>query len=339
MCYLWYEDKYEKNNFFAINVRDEDKEALKVDRLTVLWCNRYVYLGSIFTSDGSVSSAIAAHASAKMCQILKFVSFIRKNIDIPFYVKRRIFDAALMSSILYGCESWINGSLRPVEKLYNWGIKQLLGVRMTTCNDLCYAELGVPPLKALVMMKQRKFFKSMWNERQHMIDDPLAFAIRTTLNANISTSQYVSQLINQDINDVAVAKELLHRSIRLSQSSRRITYKLLNPSLEIPSAYHEKQNVNEVHRISYTQFRLSGHKLAVETGRWNRRGRGRLPMEERLCPCGQIQTELHVIEDCPLTSEVRRQYAFNSWQNLQSPEIGDGRTVKIVHMVLSIFGT
>ena len=246
MCYLWYEDKYEKNNFFAINVRDEDKEALKVDRLTVLWCNRYVYLGSIFTSDGSVSSAIAAHASAKMCQILKFVSFIRKNIDIPFYVKRRIFDAALMSSILYGCESWINGSLRPVEKLYNWGIKQLLGVRMTTCNDLCYAELGVPPLKALVMMKQRKFFKSMWNERQHMIDDPLAFAIRTTLNANISTSQYVSQLINQDINDVAVAKELLHRSIRLSQSSRRITYKLLNPSLEIPSAYHEKQNIKKL---------------------------------------------------------------------------------------------
>ena len=62
-------------------------------------------------------------------------------------------------------------------------------------------------------------------------------------------------------------------------------------------------------------------------------------MEERLCPCGAIQTELHVIEECPLTSEIRRLYAFNSWQSLQSPEMSDGRTVKIVHMVLSIFDT
>ncbi|XP_069984678.1 uncharacterized protein [Penaeus vannamei] len=36
------------------------------------------------------------------------------NVDIPFYVKRRFFEAALMSSVLYGCESWVNGSLKPV---------------------------------------------------------------------------------------------------------------------------------------------------------------------------------------------------------------------------------
>ena len=201
-----------------------------------------------------------------MCQILKFVSFIKKNNDIPFYVKRRIFDAALMSSVLYGCESWINGNLRPVEKLYNWGIKQLLGVRMSTCNDLCYTELGVPPLKALVTYKQRQFFTSMWRERRNMTDDPLIFAINNTLNSNISTSRYISQLINQDINDIVVARESLKQSISLSQSSRRITYKLLNPNLDIPSIYYGKQKVNEIHRISYTQFRLSGHRLAVETG-------------------------------------------------------------------------
>ena len=85
------------------------------------------------TSDGTLSCPIIAHAQAKMCQILKFVSFLNKNKDIPFYVKKKMFEAALMSTILYGCESLLEGDLRPIAKLYNWGIKQLLGVRMTTC--------------------------------------------------------------------------------------------------------------------------------------------------------------------------------------------------------------
>ena len=81
-----------------------------------------------------------------------------KNNDIPFNVKKRIFDAALMSAILYGCESWLNADLRPVAKLYNWGLKLLLGVRRTTSNDICYTELGYPPLQDLVKSRQRKFF-------------------------------------------------------------------------------------------------------------------------------------------------------------------------------------
>ena len=110
----------------------------------------YIYLGSPFTSDGSPSSAVKAHASIKMTHVNKFVSFLKKNNDIPFIVKKRIFDAALMSAILYGCESWLNADLRPVMKLYHVSIKQLLGVRGTTCNDLCYLELSYPPLKDLV---------------------------------------------------------------------------------------------------------------------------------------------------------------------------------------------
>ena len=94
-----------------------------------------------------------------------------------------------------------------------------------------------------------------------------------------------------------------------------------------------------MHRISYTQFRISAHRLAIETGRWNRRGRGRLPIEERLCPCGAVQTELHVFEDCPLTREIRLSYNIDSWQGQQIPEVGDDRIVKIVHTMLSIFDT
>ncbi|MPC43274.1 hypothetical protein E2C01_036917 [Portunus trituberculatus] len=34
--------------------------------------------------------------------------------------------------------------------------------------------------------------------------------------------------------------------------------------------------------MSFTKLRLSGHNLAIVTGLCNRRGRGRVPVEERL---------------------------------------------------------
>ena len=37
---------------------------------------------------------------AKLYHVLKFVSFVKKNNDVPFIVKRCVLDADLMSSLL-----------------------------------------------------------------------------------------------------------------------------------------------------------------------------------------------------------------------------------------------
>ena len=87
--------------------------------LKVVHCNLYVYLGSPFTSDGSISSAVKAHANVKMTHVLKVVSFINKNNGVPLFVKKRVVEEALMSSLVYGCQSWIGPHLKPVIKLYN----------------------------------------------------------------------------------------------------------------------------------------------------------------------------------------------------------------------------
>ena len=144
-----------------------------------------------------------------MAHINKFVSFLQKNNDIPFIAKKRIFDAALMSAVLYGCESWLNADLRPIARLYNWGLKLLLGVRKTTCNDLCYIESGYPPLRDLVRSKQRKFFAGMWRERSAMEDDPLMLAFKTVLGARYSTQRYMQGLLNDTVDDVKFAMDNL----------------------------------------------------------------------------------------------------------------------------------
>lgn len=99
-----------------------------MDGLIIEHCTSYVYLCSTFTCDGSVSSDVRVHAKSKLCEVLKYISFIKKNNDVPFVVKRRVLDAAMMSSLLYRCEFWVGAVIKPVIKLNNWATKQLLGV-------------------------------------------------------------------------------------------------------------------------------------------------------------------------------------------------------------------
>lgn len=55
-------------------------------------------------------------AKSNVCQAFKFVSFVIKKNDVQFEVKRRVFDAALMSSLLYGCQSFVGIYLKPIVK-------------------------------------------------------------------------------------------------------------------------------------------------------------------------------------------------------------------------------
>ena len=326
-----------KTKFMVINGNIEDKNDLIIQDMCVKMCKYYVYLGSPFSSDGLTSSSIKINANLRMCQALKFVSFCLKNNDVPFYVKKKVFHAAVMSSILYGCESWLNGNIKPMEKLYNMCIKHLLGVRKNTTNTLCLVELGCPPLKALVAQRQRKFFKRMWAERVNMIDDPFFFAIQLVRNSNISTGRHINDLINNDFDDVGQSMNNLHQEIINSQSSKCIYYKEINPNMHIHDIYINKSTVNELERISWSKLRLSAHSLAIETGRWNRRGRGRLPVDERLCQCGLVQTELHVFEECVLSQHFRQMYNVTSLFDLVSERQDLPEVCHIVHSILNIY--
>ncbi|MPC39828.1 hypothetical protein E2C01_033377 [Portunus trituberculatus] len=98
----------------------------------------------------------------------------------------------------------------------------------------------------------------------------------------------------------------------------------------------EPIRVEGLHKY-FTRFRTCGHSLAVETGRWNRRGRGRLPVEERLCIHGQIQTGKHVVEDCPLTENTRQVYNISRLEDLFNDNISSQEARAIIHEILEIF--
>ena len=94
-----------KTKFMVIKGNEEDQRDLVIDDMCIKRCSHYVYLGSPFSDTGSTSDSIKVNANIRMCQVLKFVSFCKKNNDVPFTIKKKIFDVALMTSLLNGCES------------------------------------------------------------------------------------------------------------------------------------------------------------------------------------------------------------------------------------------
>ena len=107
-------------------------------------------------------------------------------------------------------------------------------------------------------------------------------------------------------------KEERQANIRAATGSKSVYYCDINTSLEVHPMY-EASEVKEHDRICSTRLRLSSHDLAIEKGRWSRTRR-----ENRLCSCGEVQTEEHIVCSCAKTEAVRVLNTDVDFSNLQN---------------------
>ena len=288
----------EKTKFMVIGGSKEDREPLQVGTTTITNCEQYTYLGSIFTQDGTIKTSLKAQCKFKLPHVLKFEAFVQKNSDLPFVGKRKVFDAALMTAILYGCETWLADCAFPIASpLYLSCVRCLLGVRKTTASDLCLLEAGLPTLPQRVKALQKQTLRKLRDQRQGMEDDPFAYALHKAEQARTPCARYIEAVQDYSPQDDADA---LQRRIRESERTKFATYRtLMNPDL-VPHVLYTCSATKEHERIATTRFRLSSHNLAIERGRWSR-----VPPDSRVCPCGPIQNEQHVFTACRLNSDTR----------------------------------
>ena len=136
---------------------------------------------------------------------------------MPFSVKKKVFEAALLSAILYGCESWLShGAVGIAAPMYMACIKQLLGVRKTTASDLCLIEAGLPTISQRVKTAQQSVWK-MWEARQQMADDPFAHAMRLAMQNRTTCARYITNIKNYDAD---AERDRLHSSVIASREDQ-----------------------------------------------------------------------------------------------------------------------
>ena len=98
-----------------------------------------------------------SHTNIWEYYIAMFKLFCKKNATMPYKYKKRVLHAVIMSSVLYGYESWLTEQTTKVEKLYMGVLKTSRGVKETTCTDVVLLETGMPTLKDLICKITAKF--------------------------------------------------------------------------------------------------------------------------------------------------------------------------------------
>ena len=300
----------DKTEFMALNASSPLEKAPIVispssGEITVKHCDSYTYLGAIFTSDGKVGSTQKHHITSRTKAMNKLIIFLDRNASAPFVVKKKVLDACFNTSLLYGCEGWLG--VKPsaeIQAFYMKAIKLLLGVRQSTHNDICLAESGYNSLEAVIRARQKVFFEKMMAERAGMTDDPLMFAIALTHESNKTMSKYLREL--ETAGDIlAEDRQQRYQALTADTATRATTYCALNPDFQLHSVYDGQSRLDDDLRIEFTRLRLSSHRLRIETGRWSR-----TPREQRTCNCdtGALQTEKHVLVECPLATDIRTKY-------------------------------
>ncbi|KAF0293374.1 hypothetical protein FJT64_008813 [Amphibalanus amphitrite] len=176
-----------------MTVHTRDTEPLVVHNIAIQHTKSYVYLGSPI-SNASIHKQVSEQMELKQCQVRKFRSFLRKNNEAPFTVKKAVWDSALNASILYSCETWMTDSLKPVDQMYQHTLKDLVGVRYQTPSDLIYVETGIPPLSARVGQMQRNFLMKL-QASTHFEGSPVQKAIELARVHACPMGQYIEKLL------------------------------------------------------------------------------------------------------------------------------------------------
>ena len=293
----------DKTKLLVINGDDTDRRPIQLGDVTILNAKTYVYLGAVVTEDGSTATSITEHAKEKLKSVNKLIIFLASNHDAPFHVKKKVFDAAFSSSILYSMESWIGFSTKSIESMYMKGVKALLGVRSSIPDNLCLIEAGLPPLESVVLQAQGKFFNKMMH-RMDMEDDPLGYVLRLIEREDPWMWEKIISVMSTTKHVEAGRNQILH-SVFIDPGRRSSTYKHLNPDLSVHIIYtRSAEYIPDSLRIGFTRVRLSSHRLKIETGRWSQ-----TPRYRRICSCGCIQDEEHILK-CQLNKTILSDFQY-----------------------------
>ena len=180
----------------------------------------------------------------------------------------------------------------------------MLSVRSQSCTDNVHVECGITKGKSYIQQRQCKFLYKIL-EREEYDGSYLQTVIDLAQQKKSPMGQYLKYILHngKDYDYIAEGIESARNSILNSTTTHRVTYRELNPELVNCEIYSRTANIPEYTRIACTRMRLSSHYLRIETGRWSR-----IPRENRLCICGQIQTEQHVLMECTHTETIREQF-------------------------------
>ena len=86
-----------------------------------------------------------------------------RNLDIPIDLQLYLFDHAILSIAIYGCEIWRFKNSQNIENLHNDFFRQIINLRKSTPIYMLHAELGRHPIQINIKSRMIGFWLSNFN--------------------------------------------------------------------------------------------------------------------------------------------------------------------------------
>ena len=288
--------------------------------------NEYNYLGITFSTENNrfrtnyqrlKEKALRAIYAARNLAHKAMGNHITPNVLF------KIYDSQIQPILDYGSEVWYQGkNIKELEVVHTGFLKKTLGVKLQTSTLAVYGECGRFPLE----LRQKELTLKYWRRLLKLpIDNPLHIVYKKliqlhTLNRNwcsvvfdILRSLGFENLLEAEA-DLNVADiDGFNRKLKLSLQNSYADYwrneiRNINehPILRTYSLFKTAHisesylsiNMDTTYKKCIARFRVSSHRLGIETGRHQKPP---IPVDNRVCaycPGPLLDDELHLITQC-----------------------------------------
>ena len=281
----------------------------------------YKYLGFVLTPSGEISTGLHDLRDRAFKAYMKMKNDLGSSFNQDILTTLKLMDSLIKPILLYASDFW--GCLKlpknnPIENLHMMMCKHILGVQKQTSNTGVLLEIGRNPLCICAV----KFSVKNWERIRLGIGNEVLIgaykegilswdsSIRRLLESNGMLNFYADNpMLEFPFIYKKVYQRLYDNFIETSfgaikeNSSKLRTYALFKTKPGMEKYLVEIKNVSV--RQQVTKFRLSNHRLAIETGRHNN-----TPLEMRFCTfCpDKIEDETHFLFECSLLKHLRDRF-------------------------------
>ena len=196
-------------------------------------------------------------------------------------------------------------------------------------------EAGIPPVQDLIASRRMKFLKI----KQDAVDinEPFHFVYDLCRIANTPAFRFLERsALWESPNDPLIRIKQLIRT-NAPGASKLTTYtSIMNPTMTIHPIYSCSTFIPDYKRESLSRLRLMSHNLRIETGRWSR-----TPRDQRVCQCDSnvVQSEQHVLIECPLTQHCRNRYQMLIFTNVTDLMKENDNLLELCSFVYEVLST
>ena len=321
--------KKTKVHIFKKSGRKSKDVSFSINNCLIEIVQEYTYLGVKITSSGSFDLCQKALAEKSLNAFYK----IHKQLNfssLPLKSAQKIFDAAIVPILTYGCEVWgmfikmdfEKWDKTATEKVHLRFCKAFLGLNRKASNHAARAELGRFPLQIVIVKHilnyiiylnskdNNSIVKQMFLMSQESVFDcPNSYSgklrnlfalLNSTSSRNPSclTKELVSQLV------LELKTKYEDFWLKKTKSSTKLDfYRKFKQRIEA-EAYLDIRLPNKI-KSSYAKFRTSNHPLAVETQRYCSLNIPRIKRLCNFCNMNEVEDEFHLLFSCEIYTSFR----------------------------------